>query len=188
MRIDIILILSLCIKIVYLQTCSNFDIGIDRSGPWYAHIRTIASPDECCGLCNAEGTRCQSWVYVTIGAAITSGCYLKENIPIVNETSTCGPFCTSGFKEASLVLSGRCAFPGGIYELAVDRPGPRYVRLTSIRSHPACCAMCVLEGEKCRSWTFIRSGVADKESGCLLKSQVPPISTVPCVACTSGTK
>ncbi|CAF3532966.1 unnamed protein product [Rotaria sp. Silwood1] len=42
-----------------------------------------------------------------------------------------------------------------------------------------------MEGDKCRAWTFIRNGAPGKESGCFLKDKVPPISNVPCVACTS---
>lgn len=189
MSLYIIFIISLSIKIVYTQTCSNFDIGIDRPGPWYAHILTTPTPELCCALCNAEGTRCQSWVFVRIGAPTYSpGCYLKQNIPSVNEVSTCGQFCISGFKQTSLILSGRCAYPGGIFELAADRPGSNYVRLVSIQSHPNCCAMCQMEGEKCRAWTFVRSGAPGRESGCFLKNQIPAMSGTPCVPCTSGTK
>lgn len=183
------MVICLSIKIVYSQTsCADFEDGIERSGLWYAHIQTTPSVDACCALCTAEGIRCQSWVFVRIGSAITPGCYLKQNIPSINTTSTCGPFCTSGIKQSSLVLSGRCAYPGGIFELAIDRPGNTYARLLSIPSHPTCCAMCQMEGERCRAWTFIRSGAPGKESGCALKGQIPPISNTPCVACTSGTK
>ncbi|CAF3407373.1 unnamed protein product [Rotaria socialis] len=181
-------IVAISIKIVYLQTCSNFEDGIDRSGPWYAYVQTMLSTDSCCNLCNAEGTRCQSWVFVRAGGSYAPGCYLKQNIPSINETSTNKQYCTSGFKQTSLITSGRCAYPGGIFELGIDRPGYNYARLLSIDSHPACCAMCQLEGDKCRAWTFIRNGAVGKESGCLLKNQIPPISNVPCVACTSGTK
>jgi hypothetical protein len=190
MSLYIIFIISLSIKLVYLQTsCSNFDIGVDRSGPWYAHILTSSSSESCCAVCNAEGTRCQSWVFVRIGATtFAPGCYLKQNIPSVNESSTCGQYCTSGFKQTSLIITGRCAYPGGIFELAVDRPGSNYARLLSIQSHPACCAMCQMEGEKCRAWTFVRNGAPGRESGCFLKNQIPAMSGTPCVPCTSGTK
>jgi len=190
MSIYIIFLISLSIKIVYTQTsCSNFDYGIDRSGPWYAHILTTPSIEACCALCNAEGTKCQSWVFVLAGTTtLSSGCYLKQNIPSVNETSTCGQYCISGFKQSSLIINGRCAYPGGIFELAVDRPGSTYARLLSIENHPSCCAMCQMEGNKCQAWTFIRSGAPGKESGCFLKSQIPSISNIPCVPCTSGTK
>jgi hypothetical protein len=187
-RIYIILIICLSIKIVFSQTCSSFENGIDRPGPWYAHIQTTPSVEVCCSLCNSEGTRCQSWIFVRPGTTTAPGCYLKQNIPAINEASTCGQYCTSGFKQASLVTSGRCAYPGGIFELGVDRPGSTYARLTSIQSHPACCAMCQMEGDKCRAWTFIRNGAAGKDSGCALKNQIPPVSNTPCVACTSGTK
>ena len=180
--------ISFSIRIVRLQTCPNFEDGIDRPGPWYAHIQTIMSVDGCCALCNAEGTKCQSWVFVHPGAITAPGCYLKQNIPSINEDSACGKYCTSGFKQASLIPSGRCAYPGGIFELAVDRPGYTYARLLNIQNHPACCAMCQMEGDKCRAWTFIRNGAPLKENGCLLKNQIPPISNLPCVACTSGTK
>jgi hypothetical protein len=188
MSLYIIFILSLSIKTIYTQTCSYFDNGIDRSGPWYAHIQTTSSAEACCAICDAEGARCQSWVFVSAGSTITRGCYLKQNIPSINETSTCGQYCTSGFKQTSLILTGRCAYPGGIFELGVDRPGSTYTRLLSIQSHPACCAMCQMEGDKCRAWTYIRNGVPGKESGCSLKNQIPPISNIPCTACTSGTK
>lgn len=189
MMIYIIFIISLSIKIVYLQTCSNVENGIDRSGPWYAHIQTITSIDGCCSLCNAEGVRCQSWIFVRPGTTTAApGCYLKQNIPTINEASTCGEYCTSGFKQTSLIISGRCAYPGGIFELGVDRPGANYIRLLNVKDHPSCCAICQMEGDKCRAWTFIRNGASGKESGCFLKNQIPPISNVPCVACTSGTK
>jgi len=188
MRIFFIFLLSFSIKTVYLQTCSNFESGFDRSGPWYAHIQSITSIDACCSLCNNEGTRCQSWVFVAVGTTTAPGCYLKQNIPLINEASTCGQYCTSGFKETSLIITGRCAYPGGTFELGVDRPGSTYARLLSIQNYPACCALCQMEGDKCRAWTFIRNGAPNKESGCSLKNQIPPISNVPCVACTSGTK
>jgi hypothetical protein len=190
MSLYIIFIISLSIKIAFTQTsCSIYDIGIDRPGVWYAHILTTPTPEACCSLCNTEGTRCQSWVFVRIGtSAYTPGCYLKQNIPSVNEASTCGQFCISGFKQASLILSGRCAYPGGVFELAADRPGSDYARLTSIQSHPHCCAMCQMEGDKCRAWTFVRTGAPGRESGCFLKNQASAISGIPCVPCTSGTK
>ena len=189
MSILTVVCLFLVAERVSTQTpCSNFETGIDRPGPWYAHIQTSASIDACCALCNAEGTRCQSWIFVRPGIALSAGCYLRENVPSINPSSTCGQFCTSGFKSTALIANGRCAFPGGVFELGVDRPGNTYVRLTSIANHPACCALCQLEGEKCRAWTFIRQGAPGKESGCSLKNQVSTISTSPCVACTSGTK
>ncbi|CAF1354478.1 unnamed protein product [Rotaria sordida] len=188
MWIYLIFIVTLPIKIVYLQTCSNFEDGIDRSGSWYAHIQTILSVVGCCNLCNAEGSRCQSWVFVRTGTTIASGCYLKQNIPPINELSNCQQYCTSGFKQTSLIISGRCVYPGGVFELGVDRPGNTYVRLLNIQNHSSCCAMCQMEGDKCRAWTFIRNGASGKENGCLLKNQIPPISNVPCVACTSGIK
>jgi hypothetical protein len=189
MRIYIILITCLSIKIVCSQNaCSNLENGIDRSGPWYAYIQTALSPETCCAWCNAESTKCQSWTFVRSGSTIPAGCYLKQNIPSINVTSTCGQYCTGGFKNSSIIPSGRCANPGGIFELGVDRPGSTYVILTSITNHPACCAMCQMEGDKCRSWTFIRNSVQGKQMGCALKDQIPPISSVPCVACTSGIK
>lgn len=190
MSIFIVFIISFLIKIISTQTsCSNFENGIDRSGQWYAHVQTSPSIDACCALCNAESTKCQSWLFVRTGATTLSpGCYLRQNIPSINETSTCGQYCTSGFKQASLIINGRCAYPGGIFELGVDRPGFNYTRLLNIQNHPACCAMCQMEGSKCQAWTFIRNGAPGRESGCFLKNQIPPISNTPCVACTSGTK
>ncbi len=87
-----------------------------------------------------------------------------------------------------MILSGRCAYPGGIFELAADRPGSNYARLLSIQSHPYCCAMCQMEGDKCQAWTFVREGAPGRESGCFLKNQIPAMSGIPCVPCTSGTK
>lgn len=190
MNLSFILIVSLSIEIVFTQTSSsNYDTGIDRSGPWYAHIQTALSPEACCAFCNAEGFKCQSWVYVRVGASnLSSGCYLQQNIPSINEGSSCGQFCSSGYKQSSLIINGRCAYPGGIFELGVDRPGSNYTRLTSIQSHPACCAMCQMEGSKCRAWTFVRDGAPNRESGCFLKSSIPSASRIPCVPCTSGTK
>jgi hypothetical protein len=70
MSLYIIFIISLSIKIVSTQTsCSNFDVGIDRSGPYYTHILTTVTPEACCALCNVEAARCQSWVFVRIGAS-----------------------------------------------------------------------------------------------------------------------
>ena len=184
----IILIVYLSIKTVYLQTCSNFEYGIDRPGPWYAHIQTSPSIEACCALCSNEGTRCQSWVFIRAGTTLSAGCYLKANIPSINEASTCGQYCASGIKQASLINSGRCAYPGGAFELAVDRPGNTYFRLTNIQDYPACCAMCQLEGNKCRAWTFVRYGATRNDTGCSLKTQIPAINSAPCVACTSGTK
>ena len=189
MNIKIILLLCISFKIVYSQTCSYSEDGIDRSGPWYAHILTITSSDTCCAICTAEGTKCQSWVFVRTGSpSLSPGCYLKQNIPSINITSTCGSYCTSGFKQTSLIISGRCTYPGGIFELGVDRPGSTYARLLNIPNHPSCCAVCQMEGNKCQAWTFIRSGALGKDIGCLLKNQIPSISNIPCVACTSGTK
>lgn len=185
-----IFILSFLINSVYSQTsCSVFDQGVDRPGPSYAHIRTTLSAEACCALCNAEGTRCQSWVFVQAGSYTPApGCYLKQNIPSIDVSSTARQYCTSGFKQASLALDSRCVYPDGKFELAVDRPGQDYARLLSIQSHQACCTMCQTDGDKCRAWTFVRSGIPGKESGCFLKSQVPPISSTPCVPCTSGLK
>ena len=121
------------------QTCSNFEVGINRPGPWYAFVQTTASVEACCALCNAEGSRCQSWLFVRPGTSISPGCYLKQNIPLIEENSSCGQFCTGGVKSTSMVGSGRCVYPGGAFELAIDRPGSTYVRLPSVGNHSICC-------------------------------------------------
>ena len=190
MNLYFIFTISLLIDIVHTQTsCSVFDSGVDRPGPWYAHIHTTSSPEACCALCNAEGTRCQSWVFVRVGSATSApGCYLKQNILTIDVTATSQQYFTSGFKQVSLPTYNQCVYPSGIFELAVDRPGEDYAQLQSIQTHQACCTMCQIEGDKCRAWTFVRSGVPGKASGCFLKRQVPPISLTPCVPCTSGIK
>lgn len=170
------------------QTCSNSETGIHRAGSWYTYIQSITSVESCCTMCNAETARCQSWLFVRPGTSISPGCFLYQNIPSINQSSTCGQYCTSGYKSASLPTNGRCAYPGGVFELAIDRPGSTYARLINVENYSVCCALCQIEGDRCRAWTFIRNGAPGKESGCALKNQVPTISNTPCVACTSGIK
>lgn len=188
MRFSHLCCIVVLFRTIASQTCSNFEVGINRPGPWYAFVQTTDSIEACCALCNAEGSRCQSWLFVRPGSSMSPGCYLKQNIPLIEETSSCGQFCTGGVKSTSMVATGRCIYPGGAFELAIDRPGSTYVRLPSVVNHSICCTYCQLEGDKCRSWTFIRAGAPGKESGCALKNQVAAISSSPCVACVSGTK
>ncbi len=61
-------------------------------------------------------------------------------------------------------------------------------RLFLVQSHPACCAMRQMEGDKCQAWTFTRNGATGKDSGCLLKNQIPLISNTTCVPYTSDSK
>ncbi|CAF1037659.1 unnamed protein product [Adineta ricciae] len=185
--IYIVLLISLFIQIVSLQTCSNLERGIDRPGQWYVHLLSTTSAGACCALCDSE-TQCKSWTFFSAPSILAAGCYLKAFVPPINGSSNCGQTCASGVKDSTLVLQGPCAFPGGAYELAVDRPGATYVHLTSIRTHPKCCAMCQMEGNKCQSWTFVRDGAPNRAGGCFLKTQVAPISNTPCVPCTSGKK
>ena len=172
------------------QTCSNSEVGVQRSGFWYTFIQTVTTVDACCSMCNAETSRCQSWLFVRPGASssLTPGCYLYETISPINQSSTCGQSCSSGVKIAALPTTGRCSYPGGVFELAIDRPNSTYIQLQSVSTYPICCALCQVEGDRCRAWTFIRNGAVGRQSGCALKSAIPAISSTPCVPCTSGIK
>ena len=137
MKIFIVFLINLSVKIIYPQSCSNFE-NLDRSGPWYAYIQTIGSIDACCSLCDVEGETCQSWLFLRASTTSGPGCYLRHHIPPINETSFCGQNCFSGFKKASLTPSGRCAHSSGIFELAVNRPGNVYAHLSTISTHYDC--------------------------------------------------
>lgn len=174
---------------IWGEQCSNYETGIHRTGQWYIYIQTVRTIESCCSMCNAETTRCQSWLFVqTNSGSLTSGCYLYERISPINVTSNCGQSCTSGIKSSSMSFTGRCVYPGGNFELAVDRPGSTYINLKNISNYQICCGLCQLEGDRCRSWTFTRTGAIGKQSGCALKNSVASISSTPCVPCTSGIK
>ncbi|MGA9521178.1 MAG: PAN domain-containing protein, partial [Myxococcaceae bacterium] len=69
------------------------------------------------------------------------------------------------------------AAPGG-FEYNVDRPGSDLLNFDfpngTVEQNAAACAAACQKDQRCRAWTFVRSGVQGPKSRCWLKSAVPP--------------
>ncbi len=78
--------------------------------------------------------------------------------------------------------------------IVLIKAGANFIYINSIlliscaKSSSLLCYVSNEKGDKCPAWAFIRNGAPGKDSGCLLKNQIPLISNTTCVPYTSDSK
>ena len=155
--------------------------GFDRSGGDYARfVVPSADPAVCSARCDREA-RCRAWTFsypntAASGGANVATCWLKQQVtsPIEN------PCCVSGVKGGGLGENR----PGPI-ENAIDRGGGDYknFEMAANSSAEACNKACE-DDNRCRAWTFARSGYVGPAARCYLKDKITRPRRKPC--CVSG--
>lgn len=70
-------------------------------------------------------------------------------------------------------------------ETGIDRPGSDF-KILWLRGGPGSCQEACAQNPLCRSYTYVRAGVAGRMEGCWLKDAVPPAVEDGC--CVSGVK
>lgn len=151
--------------------------GFDRPGGDYVRfVVPSGDPAACAARCEREG-RCRSWAFAYPGTRGGNAmCWLKNEVPPVSENQC----CVSGIKGAGLVekLSGPV-------EMSIDRYGGDY-RSLDLPADPtglSCKKVCE-EDNRCRAWTYVRSGYHGPISRCYLKDRITRPRRKPC--CMSG--
>jgi PAN domain-containing protein len=141
--------------------------NFDRPGGDY-QSSPIASgdPADCALLCERD-KRCRAWSFnYPTYAAEGAVCWLKNTVPNRVQDDC----CVSGVRGAGVVEPRNRAV-----ETSIDRVGGDYrsFDLKNSDSDEACKAACTAEN-KCRAWTYARSGYVGREPHCFLKKEIKP--------------
>jgi PAN domain len=145
------------------QAQANFD----RPGGDYLSLPIPSGdPAECALVCERD-RRCRAWSFnypnETSHLAL---CWLKNSVP----PRVADDCCVSGVRGAG-VLELR----NGAIETSIDRAGGDYrtFELKRGESDEICKAACMADN-KCRAWTYARSGYVGREPHCFLKKEIKP--------------
>jgi hypothetical protein len=151
--------------------------GFDRPGGDFTRfVVPSGDPAACAARCERDG-RCRSWAFSYPGTRGSNAtCWLKNEVPPVSEDQC----CVSGIKGARLVekLSGPV-------EMSIDRYGGDY-RSFNLASDPTglSCKQACEDDNRCRAWTYVRSGYLGPSARCYLKDRITRPRRKPC--CMSG--
>jgi hypothetical protein len=149
---------------VYAQ--ANFD----RPGADYLHTLLKSGDPADCALACERDRRCRAWSFnYPNDKSETAVCWLKNAVPPRAEN----PCCVSGVRGAG-VIERRT----GPVETSTDRSGGDYRSFEFKKDEKsqeteACQHACEADN-KCRAWTFARSGYAGKAARCFLKKEIKP--------------
>ena len=145
------------------QAQANFD----RPGGDYQNSPVPSGdPAECALVCERD-RRCRAWSFnypsENSHAAI---CWLKSSVPARIEDDC----CVSGVRGAGVVEPRN-----GAIETSIDRAGGDYRTFELKRGErdEVCKAACTADN-KCRAWTYARSGYVGREPHCFLKKEIKP--------------
>ena len=155
--------------------------GFDRPGGDYTRfVVPSADPAVCQARCDRD-PRCRAWTFsypntAASGGATAATCWLKHQVTQPKENRC----CVSGVKGGGLGENR----PGPL-ENAIDRYGGDYKNfdLPSPPSAEACKKACE-EDNRCRAWTYARSGYVGSAARCYLKDKITRPVRKPC--CVSG--
>jgi PAN domain-containing protein len=155
--------------------------GFDRPGGDYTRfVVPSADPAVCSARCDRDG-RCRAWTFsypntAASGGATVATCWLKHQVTPPKENQC----CVSGVKGGGLGENR----PGPI-ENAIDRYGGDYKNfdIPTNPSSEACMKACE-DDNRCRAWTFVRSGYVGAAARCYLKDKITRPRRKPC--CVSG--
>jgi hypothetical protein len=155
--------------------------GFDRPGGDYSRfIVPSADPAVCQARCDRD-SRCRAWTFsypntATTGGATAATCWLKHEVTQPKENRC----CVSGVKGGGLSENR----PGPL-ENAIDRYGGDYKNF-DIPTNPSAdaCKKACEDDNRCRAWTYARSGYVGSAARCYLKDKVTRPRRKPC--CVSG--
>lgn len=174
-------VVGIVVSLALIMTPVRAQQGFDRSGGDYARfVVPSADPAVCSARCDREA-RCRAWTFsypntAASGGANVATCWLKQQVtpPIENRC------CVSGVKGGGLGENR----PGPL-ENAIDRGGGDYknFEMPANPSAEACNKACE-EDNRCRAWTFARSGYVGPAARCYLKDKITRPRRKPC--CVSG--
>jgi hypothetical protein len=142
-------------------------VDFDRPGSDYQSSPVPSGDPADCALVCERDRRCRAWSfnYPTdlAGGAV---CWLKNSVP-ARAPDSC---CVSGVRGAGVVEPRNRSV-----ETSIDRSGGDYrnFELKSGEGDDVCKAACVADN-KCRAWTFARSGYVGKSAHCFLKKDIKP--------------
>ena len=145
--------------------CAQADF--DRPGGDYQNSPVASGDPADCALVCERDRRCRAWSfnYPTdlAGSAI---CWLKNTVPAPTQDNC----CVSGVRGAGVVEPRN-----GSVETSIDRFGGDYrsFELKGGEGDDACRAACAGDN-KCRAWTYARSGYAGRAPHCFLKKDIKP--------------
>jgi len=141
--------------------------NFDRPGGAYQNSPVPSGdPAECALVCERD-RRCRAWSFnypnENSRAAV---CWLKNSVP----GRVADDCCVSGVRGAGVVEPRN-----GAVETSIDRAGGDYrnFELKRGESDEVCKAACVADN-KCRAWTYARSGYIGREPHCFLKKEIKP--------------
>jgi PAN domain-containing protein len=145
------------------QAQANFD----RPGGDYLSLPIPSGDPAECALACERDRRCRAWSFnypnETSHLAL---CWLKNSVP----PRVADDCCVSGVRGAG-VLELR----NGAIETSIDRAGGDYrtFELKRGEGDEICKAACMADN-KCRAWTYARSGYVGREPHCFLKKEIKP--------------
>jgi hypothetical protein len=164
--VGMFLIMLACVMVVSLRPAlaqANFD----RPGGDYLSSPVMSGDPEDCALMCERDRRCRAWSFnYPIDPAAGAMCWLKSTVPARVQDSC----CISGVRGAGVVEPRNRAV-----ETSIDRAGGDYrsFELKDGEDDQVCKAACTAEN-KCRAWTYARSGYVGREPHCFLKKEIKP--------------
>ena len=168
---------ALALAVVALIGSAQAQSGFDRRGGDYLSFQIRnGDPAVCAARCERDA-RCRAWSFSYPRTADTlATCWLKNQVPARLEDNC----CVSGVRGAGVIEPRQ-----GPTEFSIDRVGGdyRYFGTTPDPSGAACKAACEAEN-KCRAWTYVRSGYITPFARCYLKDKLTRPRPKPC--CISG--
>jgi PAN domain len=165
-------LLLVCLGTLVLFTVTARDVAFaqanfDRPGGDYQSAPVASGDPADCALVCERDRRCRAWSFnYPSDASHTAVCWLKNSVP-ARVADGC---CVSGVRGAGVV-----ELRNGAVETAIDRAGGDYRSFEIKRGEgdEACKAACTADN-KCRAWTYARSGYAGREAHCFLKKEIKP--------------
>jgi hypothetical protein len=145
------------------QAQANFD---RPGGDYQSSLVPSGDPADCALVCERD-RRCRAWSFNyptdVAGGAV---CWLKNTVP-ARVPDNC---CVSGVRGAGVVEPRN-----GTVETSIDRFGGDYrnFALKAGEDDEGCKAVCT-DDNKCRAWTYARSGYVGREPHCFLKKEIKP--------------
>ena len=173
-------LLGLALAVIAMAQASAQQ-GFDRPGGDYTRfVVPSADPAVCSARCDRDA-RCRAWTFsypntAASGGANAATCWLKHEVTPPRENRC----CVSGVKGGGLGENR----PGPI-ENAIDRYGGDF-RNFDIPTNPSSetCNKACEDDNRCRAWTFVRSGYVGPAARCYLKDKITRPRRKPC--CVSG--
>jgi PAN domain len=151
--------------------------GFDRPGGDYANAPVpTGDPAVCAARCEHEA-RCRAWSFsYPSGSGAPAMCWLKREV-VPRVEASC---CVSGVRGAGVIEP-----KDGAVEFSIDRYGGDYKSL-EVAADPKgkTCADACQADNRCRAWTYRRSGYGVTAPHCYLKDVIKPPRRRPC--CISG--